>query len=146
MTKLTILVTIHIFLLLTAGMFLYSFILILLNKKGTNKKSLLRRSVPAFLAILISYFIGIIYLSPYYLGKEGFITDASINANIPQLVFIRELLLIPLVILAFFVMISVWKYGNKVNEYVKYKASLLTLSLITLFVTTILVFLGIFIP
>ena len=146
LTLLIILVTTHVFLLLIAVMVFYSFLLELLHKSGTNKKALFWRSALGFLSITLSWFLSIFYLVPYYVGREGFITDPSINMYIPTLVLIREIIFIPLVILSFLLMLGVWFYGSKVNEYKKYKIILFVLLLITLNTAIALFLLGIFIP
>ena len=146
LTLLIILVTTHVFLLLIAVMVFYSFLLELLHKSGTNKKALLWRSALGFLSILSSWIISTLYLIPYYIGREGFITDPSVNMYIPKLVLIREIIFIPLVILSFLLTLGVWLYGNKVNEYKKHKISLFVLLLATFSTTIVLFLLGIFIP
>ena len=145
-SKLIILVSVHVFLLLTSAIIFYALLLKLLAKRGTNKKSLLLHAVLSFGTAAAAWLISTLYLSAYYIGKEGLVTSLDTTTLVPTFVLVRELLLPLLVASALIVLVSVWFKGERVNDHVKLKGGLIILSLIASIAAMALTFLGILIP
>ena len=118
---LILLVSTHVFLLLTAAIAFYAMLLQLLAKRGVNKKMLLWSAVVGFITSIFSWVISIVYLSDYYLGKEGYNTGYDVTTLIPKFVYVREILLPLLVVTALLVFIGVWLKGEHINEEAKLK-------------------------
>ena len=144
--ELIILISAHVFLLLTSAIIFYALLLKLLAKRGTNKKSLLLHAVLSFGTAAAAWLISTLYLSAYYIGKEGLVTSLDTTTLVPTFVLVRELLLPLLVASALIVLVSVWFKGERVNDHVKLKGGLIILSLIASIAAMALTFLGILIP
>ena len=144
--ELIILISAHVFLLLTSAIIFYALLLQLLAKRGTNKKSLLLYSILGFSTAAAAWLISITYLSDYYIGKEGLVTSLDTTTLVPTLVLVRELLLPLLVVGALIVFFAVWFKGERINDHLKLKGGLVILSVVTSVAAMALTFLGILIP
>jgi len=150
-TTLITLVSLHVFLLLTAAIIFYSLLLQLLSKRGTTKKILLHRSVTGFVIVVISWLVSVLYLSRYYIGNEGFVTSAKdissdISTLVPTFVYIREILLPLLFVVSLILLLCIFWKGGQLEEKPKYNKIFIPLATLSCISAAVLVFLGILIP
>ena len=145
-TSLIILISTHVFLLVTAAIAFYALLLQLLAKRGTHKKALLWRAVLGFVSTAVSEFISVVYLSDYYLGKLGLITNQDVTMLIPSLVLARFLLLPFLFASALILLLGIFWKGGQLQEKPKYKKVFIPLAALSCVAAAALMFLGVLIP
>ena len=114
-TLLALTISAHAYLALIAATFFYSFLISFLNRKPASSRTLLFKSFIAFLASLLTYLSGW-YLTDYFVGNLGFITDTTVTTFVPTFVYIQQLLLPTILAAGLFIFLIMWKKGNMIKE------------------------------
>lgn len=145
------LVSLHVLLLFISATTFYMLLLALWQRKGTEKHILVIRAAVSFVSILGAWVVSILYLSDYYVGKEGFVTSAKdistdISTLVPTFVYIREILLPLLFVASLILLLFIFWKGGQLKEKPKYNKILIPLTIISFIIATILTFLGVLIP
>lgn len=145
-TSLIIYLSLHVLLLLFTAIVFYALLLELLGKKGTTKRTLLRKSILGLGVAILSSVIESVYLIDYFAGRLGFNTDQNTTALIPFFTYTREILFLFLLVSAFLMFIRVRSKGEEVSENTKLKNQLIVLSTIAVVSAAALMFLGVLVP
>ena len=144
--SLILLITVHIFLTLTAAVFFYGLLLKLLSKKGAHRNTLVVYALLGTVSAGLSWFSGGVSLSDYYKGLLGFVTGESVTALMPLFAGARSVLFPTLMLAALIVLITVWFKGGEVSENDNVKRVLVTFATVAAIASAALSFLGILVP
>lgn len=144
-TQLVTIISIHTYLALIASAFFYSFLIGFLNKKPASERSLRFKSGAAFLASLLTYISGW-YLSDYFVGKLGFITEFSVSTFVSTLLYVQQLLLPTIAAAGLIIFLIIWKKGSVARERPLIFKTVTALGFLGFVGGAALMFLGVLIP
>ena len=144
--SLILLVSVHVFLVLTAAIFFYGLLLKLLAKRGTDRKTMLFYALMGFVTAGLSFFTGSVSLRDYYNGLLGSVTDPSVTTLMPLFMWARSILFPLLVLSALIILGLVWTKGSYVNEDRRLKNIFVILTILAVISAALLSFLGVLVP
>jgi len=144
-TQLAITISVHTYLALIAATFFYSFLISFLNKKPAGERSLRLKSFVAFFASLATYLSGW-YLSDYFVGELGFVTDVTVSKFVPLFVYVQQLLLPILPVAGLIIFLIIWKKGSAARERPLLYRTITALGFLGFIAGGALMFLGVLVP
>jgi len=144
--SLILLITVHVFLVLTAAIFFYGLLLKLLARKGSDRKTMLFYALLGFVTAALSIFAGSVPLRDYYNGLLGSLTDPSVTTLMPFFIAARSVLLLLLILSALLILIIIWMKGDEVNQNKRVKNILIAFTILAVVSAAVLPFLGILVP
>lgn len=141
-----LLVSAHISLALIAAIFFYWISVDVHLKRVINKKTLVFKSVVAVVASTLVWLSEVVYLSGYYVGKEGFNTPPNVTELLPTFAFVRAILLPLIAAVAAILLVMILFRGEYVSENKKLKGIIVTLSIIGWVGASALMLFGVLLP
>jgi len=144
-TQLSIIISAHTYLALIAATFFYSFLISVLRRKPASSRTLIFKSSVAFLASLLTYLSGK-YLTDYFVGELGFVTDVTVTTFVPTFVYIQQLLLPLMLASGLFILLIIWKKGSAINERPLLYKTVTILGIFGFIAGGALMFLGVLVP